>query len=89
MKPLRWANHAKKEIAQREVSLAEAEKTIAQPDSVVSGHSPRRIFMRRYFDEVLQAEMLLRVVTEETAREIVIVILYRTSKFKKYEGGSQ
>jgi hypothetical protein len=30
--------------------------------------------------------MLLRVVVEETAEEFVIVTLYKTSKFKKYEG---
>ena len=42
--------------------------------------------MRRYFDAVLQTEMLLRVVAEETEAELVIVTLYKTSKFKKYEG---
>jgi hypothetical protein len=45
--------------------------------------------MRRYFDDVLQMEMLLRVVVEETAAEITVVTLYKTSKFGKYEGGSQ
>jgi hypothetical protein len=43
-------------------------------------------FMRRYFDSVLQTEMLLRVVAEETETELAIVTLYKTSKFKKYEG---
>lgn len=42
--------------------------------------------MRRYFDSVLQTEMLLRVVAEETQAEWVIVTLYKTSKFEKYEG---
>jgi hypothetical protein len=89
MKPIRWTGHARKESARREVAVAEVEKTIEQPDSIVSGQSPRWIFMRRYFDEVLQTEMLLRVVVEETSGEMVIVTLYKTSKFKKYEGGSQ
>ena len=43
--------------------------------------------MRRYFDSVLQTEMLVRVVVEETETESVVVTLYKTSKFKKYEGG--
>ena len=47
------------------------------------------IFMRRYADSVLQTEMLLRVVVEETETEWVIVTLYKTSKFKKYEGGQK
>ena len=45
--------------------------------------------MRRYFDSVLQTEMLLRVVVEDTAEEFVIVTLYKTSKFKKYAGGQR
>jgi len=40
------------------------------------------------FDEVLQTEMLLRVVVKETEAEIALVTRYKTSKFKKYEGGS-
>jgi hypothetical protein len=41
--------------------------------------------MRRYFDEILRAEMLLRVVVEETDAELTVVTLYKTSKFRKYE----
>jgi hypothetical protein len=32
--------------------------------------------------------MLLRVVVEETDAELVVVTLYKTSKFRKYEGGA-
>ena len=41
--------------------------------------------MRRYFDEIVGAEMLLRVVVEETDVELTVVTLYKTSKFAKYE----
>lgn len=87
MKPIRWTPHARKKIASREVSEAEVEQTIAQPDSITPGRPPRRIFMRRYFDHVLQTEMLLRVVVEEADAEMAVVTLYKTSKFRKYEGG--
>jgi len=87
MKPIRWTPHARKKIASREVSEVEVEQTIARPDSIVPGRLPRRIFMRRYFDEVLQTQMLLRVVIEETDTEMAVVTLYKTSKFGKYEGG--
>ncbi|MEI6082886.1 MAG: DUF4258 domain-containing protein [Verrucomicrobiota bacterium] len=89
MKPIRWWDHARKKVASREVSAGEVEQTIAKPDVVVPGRPPRQIYMRRYRDEVLQTEMLLRVVVEETADELVIVTLYKTSKFKKYEGGAR
>ncbi|HWH91151.1 MAG TPA: hypothetical protein VNV64_05065 [Candidatus Binatia bacterium] len=63
------------------------EQTITQPDSIVPEEGPRRIFMRRYFDEILDAEMLLRVVVEETEAEFTVKRLYKTSKFRKYGGG--
>jgi uncharacterized protein DUF4258 len=85
MKPIRWSAHARKKAARREISKAEAEQAIARPDSVVPGQPPRRIFMRRYFDQVLHTQMLLRVVVEETDTEMVLVTLYKTSKFRKYE----
>jgi len=61
---------------------------IARPDSIVPGQWRRRIFMRRYFDAILETEMLLRVVVEETDTELTVVTLYKTSKFAKYEGGA-
>jgi len=86
MKPIRWSAHARKKAAKREVKANEVERTIARPNSIVTGQWPRRIFMRRYFDEIVGAEMLLRVVVEETDVELTVVTLYKTSKFAKYEG---
>ncbi len=40
--------------------------------------------MRRYSDEVLGHEMLLRIVVEETSSEMVVVTAQKTSRFKKY-----
>ena len=85
MKPIRWSAHARKKAATREVKQKEVEQTISRPDSIVPGQCPRRIFMRRYFDQILRAEMLLRVVVEGTDVELTVVTLYKTSKFAKYE----
>lgn len=86
MKPIRWSAHARKKAAKREVPENEVERTIARPDSIVPGQLRRRTFMRRYFDAILEAEMPLRVVVEETDTELIVVTLYKTSKFAKYEG---
>ena len=43
--------------------------------------------MRRYFDMVLQREMLLRIIVEETEDEIVVVTIYKTSQIDKYVKG--
>jgi len=87
MKLFRISNHAEKEMIRREVDRAEVLRALEQPDKMVPGDPPRQIFMRRYFDETLQVEMLLRVVVEETPAEIVVVTLYKTSKFRKYLKG--
>ena len=88
MKPIRWSAHAQKKAAKREVQQNEGERTITRSDSIVPGQWRRRIFMRRYFDAILETEMLLRVVVEETDTELTVVTLYKTSKFAKYEGGA-
>jgi hypothetical protein len=44
--------------------------------------------MRRYLDEVLQTQMLLRVAVEESDAEMLVVTLYKTSKFGKYEASA-
>lgn len=87
MKPIHLTMHARKKADAREVSNKEIEEAIALPDSIVPGHPPRKIYMHRYFDDILQTEMLLRVVVEETPTEITVITLYKTSKFAKYEGG--
>src|SRR5438270_255989 len=88
MKPIRWSAHARKKAAKREISETEVEQTIMQPDSTMRSQPPRQILMRRYLNEVLETEMLLRVIVEETDAEMVVVTLYKTSKFRKYEPGT-
>ncbi|MBI4611440.1 MAG: DUF4258 domain-containing protein [Candidatus Rokubacteria bacterium] len=59
MKVVRWSPHALKNLADREIDRAEADKTLATPELVVPGQPGRKVFMRRYFDSGLQHEMLL------------------------------
>ncbi len=87
MKPVRWTIHALGNLNDREIDRAEAEKTLGNPDFEVPGPSPRRMLMRRYFDQRLQQEMLLRVAVEETDDERVVITVYKTSQIKKYLKG--
>lgn len=84
MKPVRWLSHALENLTAREIDRSEADKTLAQPEFVASGHPPRRVFMRRYPDKLLQQEMLLCMVVEETVSEIVVVTVYKTSRISRY-----
>ena len=87
MKPVRWSPHAIDNLADREIDRAAAEKTLANPEFVVPGQLPRLVLMRRYFDPVLQQEMLLRMVVEDTSTERIVITVYKTSQIAKYLKG--
>ena len=87
MKLTHWTPHALQNLVDREVARAEAERTLAQPEFIVPGQPPRLVYMRRYFDSLLQQEMLLRVIIEETIGEIVVVSVYKTSQITRYLKG--
>jgi hypothetical protein len=84
MKPVRWSPHAIDNLADREIDRAAAEKTLANPEFVVPGQLPRLVLMHRYFDQVLQQEMLLRMVVEDTSTERIVITVYKTSQIAKY-----
>ena len=87
MKPLRWTHHALRNLQDREIERADAERALQHPEFVAPGQPPRRVFMRRYLDPVLDQEMLLRVIVEEMETERVVITLYKTSQIEKYLKG--
>jgi len=87
VKPIRWLPRAEKNLTDREIDRTEAERTLAEPERVAPAQPPRQVLMRRYFDRVLQQEMLLRIVIEDTASERVVVTLYKTAQLSKYLKG--
>lgn len=66
------------------VDREEAEKTLIDPEFIMPNQPQRSLVMRRYFDQVLQQEMLLIIVVEDTDRERVVVTLFKTSQFSRY-----
>lgn len=87
MKSIRWSAHALYELERRQIDADEADITIREPSEQLAASANRRFHQRRYFDIALQSEMLMRVLLEETEAELVVVTLYKTSKFEKYERG--
>jgi hypothetical protein len=59
MKPVRWSSHATDNLAEREIDRQAAEKTLTDPEFIVSVNCPRMVLMRRYFDQVLQQQEML------------------------------
>jgi hypothetical protein len=86
-KPVRWTDYALRNLDDREIEKPDAEEALEEPEAVAAGHAGRQVFMRRYADDVLGREMLLRVVFEETPSEMVVVTAYKTSRFRKYLKG--
>ncbi len=84
---IRWTDHARQNLRDREIPPTEADKTLTDPELVVHGQVPRTVFMRRYHDSILGKEMLLRVVVEDTLTERVVVTVYKTSQVRKYMPG--
>ena len=80
----RWTAHAEASLAEREIERGEAERAITAADRTVPGHGGRLVLLRRFHDPLLQAPMLLCVVAEDHADELVIVTVYKTSKLDKY-----
>ncbi|MGA2555575.1 MAG: DUF4258 domain-containing protein [Verrucomicrobiota bacterium] len=84
MKPIRFSAHAEANLIEREISRAEAEAAIGQPNRREPGRPPREIVNRVYSDTITGETMLLRAVIEETESEIAVITLFKTSKLKKY-----
>ncbi len=84
MKRIRFTAHAEENLTAREIPREEAELTVRNPIYREPGRLPRETVSRLYFDSGIGEQMLLRVIIEETAAEITVVTLYKTSKLKKY-----
>lgn len=87
MKPVRWTPHALQNLADRENDRSVAEATLDEPEFAVPDPLARQILMRRYFDGLVQQEMLLRMIVEEAADETVVVTVYKTSQIDRYVKG--
>ena len=83
-KPIRFTQHAEENLLARSISREEVEETVRSPDREEDARLPRRVASRQYFDELLKKEMLLRVITQESADGIQVITLYKTSKITKY-----
>lgn len=87
MKPVRWSLHSIMNLAEREIDKADADQTLLEPEFVVQSPPTRWVYMRRFWDSILQQDMLLRVIVEETESEFVVVTVYKTSQIGKYLKG--
>ena len=84
MKAIRWTRHALQNLIEREINQFTAQQAIIDPEFIIPDPPKRVIYMRRYFDEQLHQDMLLRMVIEADEFELVVVTLYKTSQIHRY-----
>jgi hypothetical protein len=88
-KPILWTKHARQQLADREIDREEVEQTVRQPEFTVSDPPDRQILMRRYQDQLLNKEMLLRVAVSESKASIMVITVYKTSQIDRYLRGQE
>ena len=71
-------------LASREIDPHETQAALERPDFTLPSHLSRTMHLRRYHDRILDQDMLLCVVIEETMEETVVVTVFKTSQLERY-----
>jgi len=77
-------SHARFEAKRRAISTKLIRKVASKPEQLIKGRKKKWIAQSKYFDELEQQTMLLRVIFEETKDVRKIITVYKTSKIDKY-----
>ncbi|MFU8772984.1 MAG: DUF4258 domain-containing protein [Anaerolineales bacterium] len=77
-------NHAKNEIARRQITFEDIAKVLADPEQTMLVRSGREVYQSRITSADPQKTYLIRVVVDIDRQPAVVVTAYRTSKIEKY-----
>lgn len=80
------SDHARFEIARRQLSEEVVTSVAQNPQQVVKLKKERKVCQSKYYDSTEDRETLLRVVCEERHDLLFVITAYRTSKIDKYWG---
>ena len=83
MKTIKWHNHARVRLIERDLDTKLVQNSLAEPDQII-GKGLYKIIHKRYKDSHNSKEYLLRIFVEDHQGEWVILSAYRTSKIEKY-----
>jgi hypothetical protein len=79
-----FSEHALFEIEFRKIKKEDIEHLIENPMQKMPSKNNRIIMQSRYYDNIENKEMLLRVIGEESENEFHVVTVYKSSKIEKY-----
>ena len=87
LKPItnyRLTEHAREELARRQVSLEEVAKVLASPEQIEAVRQGRNVYQSRIKTGKPPQKYLLRVFVDVDRELPEVVTVYRTSKIEKY-----
>jgi len=80
------SDHARFEIAHRQLSEELVRSVVRNPQQVVKLKKECKVCQSKYHNSSLGREMLLRIICAERRNQLFVVTAYRTSKIDKYWG---
>ncbi len=84
IKTYRLTEHAKLEMARRQISDAEVSQVLTAPEQSEAVNSERVVYQSRVIWGQIPRPYLLRVVVDTDREPPEVVTVYRTSKISKY-----
>ena len=79
-----FSEHALFEIEFRKIKKEDVERIIKHPLQKIPSRKNRIIMQGRYYDDIENKEMLLRIIGEESENAFHVITIYKTSKIEKY-----
>ena len=80
--------HAEKQMGERNISKAEVERVMADPDEILSADVPARKIAQKIVSRSAK-KFLYRVIYREEKGNKLIITVYRTTKIRKYLRGGK
>jgi len=77
-------DRARFEAERRNITEELIKSVVENPQQKLSARKGRVVFQNRYYDEVEEKEMLLRVIGIKVGEAFKVVTVYKTSKIDKY-----
>lgn len=77
-------SHANFEAQRRNINLELILSTIECPQQKVVSRKNRSLFQSKYYDKILNKEMLLRAIVELAGEDLKVISVYKTSKIDRY-----
>lgn len=78
------SDHVRFEIVRRQLSEEMVRGVAQSPEQTLRLNKKREICQSKYYDSIVDREMLLRVVCEERGNMLFVVTAYKTSKIDRY-----